>query len=257
MYNIYVVKNKINSKIYIGQTKHTIQKRWSGHKNRANNGSLLALHCAMRLHGIENFFIEALDTAINLEEANKKETYFINEYNCKCPNGYNMVEGGSTEFINSSLPKTQQHKIKIQRKHLKNAKQIVQFDIKTGNVIKVWQSGKELMRGGFQRANIINLCKSNKKFGYIYGFGWCYKSIYESENDKKFFSDLNYNAHGRTINCYDLNKNLIKVYYKIRDAARELGCNPSSIADCLKGRAKTCKGFIWEYANYSQNLQDQ
>ena len=111
MYNIYVVKNKINSKIYIGQTKHTIQKRWSGHKNRANNGSLLALHCAMRLHGIENFFIEALDTAINLEEANKKETYFINEYNCKCPNGYNMVEGGSTEFINSSLPKTQQHKI--------------------------------------------------------------------------------------------------------------------------------------------------
>jgi group I intron endonuclease len=248
MYNIYVVKNKINSKIYIGQTKFTIQKRWSGHKSRANNGSLLALHCAMRLHGIENFFIEELDTAVNLEEANEKEINFINEYNCKCPNGYNMVEGGSTEFLNSSLPKTEQHKIKIQRKHLKNAKQIVQFDIKSGTAIKIWQSGKELMRGGFQRANIINLCKSNKKFGYIYGFGWCYKTTYESEPDKKKFSDLNYNAHGRTIKCYDLNNNLVKIYYKIRDAARELKCNPSSIADCLKGRAKTCKGFIWEYA---------
>ena len=37
------------------------------------------------------------------DKINKKEIDFINEYNCKCPNGYNMVEGGSTEFINSSF----------------------------------------------------------------------------------------------------------------------------------------------------------
>jgi group I intron endonuclease len=256
MYNIYIIKNKINNKIYIGQTKASIEKRWSGHKSRCNNGSKLAIHAAMRLYGIENFFIELLDTAFDLPDANKKEIKMINDYNSKCPNGYNMVDGGSTEFLNACLPKTSEHKNKIRSKHAKNAKPIIQFDIETGQLIKEWESGKQLMRAGYKRANIITLCKRAKRFGYIYGNGWCYKEFYESTLDKSSLSTPNYNPHGSTIKCLDKKGNLIKIYYKILDAAKELGCNPSSIADCLTGRAKSCKGYKWEYI-YSQNLQLQ
>lgn len=247
MYNIYIIKNKINNKIYIGQTKTSLIKRWSGHKSKSRNDSKLALHSAIRLYGIENFFIELLDTALNLEEANKKEIELINQYNSKCPNGYNMVDGGSVEFLNASLPKTKEHKKKIQFKHMKSAKPIIQFDIATGKILNEWSSGKEILRGGFNRANIIKICKSNKKFGYIYEYGWCYKDFYDSITNKNLLITINYNPHGRTIKCLDMDKNLVKIYHKITDAAKELNCNPSSIADCLNGRAKTCKGYKWEY----------
>ncbi len=247
MYKLYIIKNKINNKIYIGQTKLSINKRWIGHKSKANKGSKLVIHSAMRLHGIENFNVELLDTAISLEEANQKEYDLINEYNSKCPNGYNMVDGGNVEFLNATEPKSKEHKEKIKNSHMKNAKPIIQFDIATGNFIKEWSSGKELLRNGFTRQNIINLCKSANNFGYIYGFGWCYKEYYESIETKQILSNPKYNAHGRTIRCLDLNNNIVKIYYKIRDAAKELNCSPSSIQDCIQGRAKTCKGHRWEY----------
>lgn len=247
MFSIYIIKNKINDKVYIGQTKGTINKRWIGHKSKANKGSNLVIHSAMRLHGIENFNIELLECVATLEEANKKEFELVKQFNSKCPNGYNMVDGGNVEFLNATEPKTTEHKQKIQNSHIKNAKPIVQFEISTGNFIREWSSGKELLKNGFTRQNIINLCKSTNNFGYIYGFGWCYKEYYESIEIKTTLSNPNYNPHGRTIRCLDLNNNIIKIYYKIRDAAKELNCSPSSIQDCIQGRAKTCKGYRWEY----------
>jgi group I intron endonuclease len=249
MYKIYIIKNKINNKIYIGQTKNSINTRWNGHKSRANKGSKLIIHSAMRLHGIENFDIELLDIASSLEEANKKEYDFINQYNCKCPNGYNVVDGGSVEFLNATGPKSEQHKEKIQNSHMKNAKPIVQFDIDTGNFIKEWNSSKELLRNGFTRQNIINLCKSTNNFGYIYGFGWCYKEYYNTVSNKILFCNPNYNPHGRTIQSTDKDGNVVKTYYKVIDAAKDVNCSACSIHDVLAGRIKKCKGLFWRYAD--------
>jgi hypothetical protein len=189
-----------------------------------------------------------LECVSTLQEANKKEFELINKFNSKFPNGYNMVDGGNVEFLNATEPKTKQHKEKIQSSHMKNAKPIVQFEIETGKLIKEWNSSKDLLRNGFTRQNIINLCKSNNNFGYIYGYGWSYKSYYDTVEDKTFFANPSYNPYGTTIKCLDLNNNLIKIYYKIRDAAKEINCSPSSIQDCIQGRAKTCKGFKWSYA---------
>jgi len=249
MYKLYIIKNKINNKIYIGQTKTSINKRWIGHKSKANKGSKLVIHSAMRLHGIENFNIELLDTAISLEEANQKEYHLINEYNSKCPNGYNMVDGGNVEFLNATEPKSKEHKEKIKNSHMKNAKPIIQFDIATGNFIKEWSSGKELLRNNYNRTNIIALCKSANNFGYIYGFGWCYKEYYESIETKQILSNPKYNAHGRTIQSIDKDGNIIKTYYKLIDAAKDMNCSPCSIGDVLAGRIKRCKGLAWRYAD--------
>jgi len=249
MYKVYIIKNKINNKIYIGQTKNSINTRWSGHKSRANKGSKLVIHSAMRLHGIENFDIELLYTTSSLEEANQKEYIFINEYNCKCPNGYNMIDGGNVEFPNATEPKSKEHKEKIQSSHMKNAKPIIQFEIETGDFIKEWNSSKELLRNGFTRQNIINLCKSKNNFGYIYGFGWCYKEYYNFIESKSIFSNPNYNPHGKTIQSIDKDGNVVKTYYKIIDAARDVDCSACSITDVLKGRIKKCKGMLWRYAN--------
>lgn len=201
----------------------------------------------MRLHGIENFTIELLCECQTLEEANQKEIEYIKQFNSIAPKGYNILKGGDCTPRNIG-PFTTEHKNKLKYAHKKNCKPIIQFKIETGEFVKEWESGKELKRNGLGRANIIVLCKSESGFGYIYGYGWCYKSTYDAIKDKAALATVNYNPNGTTVNCSDLNGNLVKVYQKIVDAARELECNPCSIADCLKGRAKTCKGFTWTYA---------
>jgi group I intron endonuclease len=249
MYKIYIIVNKLNDKKYIGQTKQKLKSRFTGHKSKANKGSKLAFHNAIRKYGIENFEIILLEGNIdNVEISNQREIQLIKKYNTLLPNGYNTAPGGLNQISSrKSTNLSPDHKMKIQNSHKKNCKPIIQYNIETGESIKEWSSGKEIRRNNFSRANISQICKSDKKFGYIYNSGWCYKEFYDTVKDKIILTNLRYNAHGKTIKCLDLNGNLIKIYTKIVDAAKELRCNPSSIQDCIKGRIKTCKGFIWQY----------
>jgi hypothetical protein len=130
---------------------------------------------------------------------------------------------------------------------MKNTKPIIQFKIETGELVKEWSSGKELLRNGFNRTNIITLCKSENSFGYIYGFGWCYKEYFNTIDNKTKLSNPNYNPHGRTIQSIDKDGNIVKTYYKIIDAAKDVDCSPCSILDAIKGRIKKCKGLYWKY----------
>lgn len=95
-YKIYYYKNKINGKIYIGQTKNTLSRRSSGSFCSYKNCTFF--YNALQKYGIENFDYEIiLDNLTNLE-ADYWERYFI-EYlqtmNHKF--GYNLKSGGSNK----------------------------------------------------------------------------------------------------------------------------------------------------------------
>lgn len=64
MVGIYKITNKINQKIYIGQSVN-ISKRWTAHRNGAfnpnNNQYNTPLYKAIRKYGIENFTFEVLE----------------------------------------------------------------------------------------------------------------------------------------------------------------------------------------------------
>lgn len=89
--DIYVIKNNINNKVYIGQTI-TPRIRFNAHKNAARKNSPLLIHQAMRRYGVNNFYFEILESQI--EDYDEKEKYYIKMYNSFMPNGYNMTEGG-------------------------------------------------------------------------------------------------------------------------------------------------------------------
>ena len=98
---IYKITNKINNKIYIGQTIRTLEERFNRHKNDAIN-NILDTHFAraIRYYGIENFTAEIIDTANTQDELNLKEQYWIKYYN-SVENGYNETDaiykcGGNT-----------------------------------------------------------------------------------------------------------------------------------------------------------------
>ena len=92
---IYKITNIINKKIYIGQTIRSIEERWkkptwlSTKKN-----SKMAITLAIIKYGEENFVIEKIDEAYNIDELNEKEIFYIKKYKSKCPNGYNIGNGG-------------------------------------------------------------------------------------------------------------------------------------------------------------------
>lgn len=92
---IYKITNKINGKVYIGQTIKSLQQRWSQHccdaKYHKTNS---VLHKAIIKYGAINFIVEQIDVACDREELNEKEKHWIKSYNSIIPNGYNIDIGG-------------------------------------------------------------------------------------------------------------------------------------------------------------------
>lgn len=93
---IYKIINNINKKVYIGQTKRTIEIRWNQHLREYKYKDHV-LYKAMRKYGIENFTIEVIENCPE-EELNEKEEFYIKKYNSyinfEKSNGYNMTLGG-------------------------------------------------------------------------------------------------------------------------------------------------------------------
>lgn len=93
--NVYKITCSVNGKIYVGITKHSIEKRFQGHCKSAKRGSPNKIHNAMRKYGVENFSVELIETVETREEANLREMYWVSFYKSK-ESGYNMTEGGDS-----------------------------------------------------------------------------------------------------------------------------------------------------------------
>ena len=93
---IYVIRNKINNKVYIGQTTMTVQDRFRHHlSSKPESHNYQAILCAIRSLGRENFWVETLEEGIEThEELNRLEEKYIAEFNSLKPNGYNLCPGG-------------------------------------------------------------------------------------------------------------------------------------------------------------------
>lgn len=92
-YYIYKITNKLNGKIYIGQHKVPLIKE----NFRRYLGSGIAIKNAITEYGKENFdkeILEYIDDDEKHELVSEREKYWIKEFNCISPNGYNISAGG-------------------------------------------------------------------------------------------------------------------------------------------------------------------
>ena len=55
---IYIIRNTINNKVYIGQTIHSVKLRFSKHLTSARKGGDYVIGKAIRKYGEENFVFE-------------------------------------------------------------------------------------------------------------------------------------------------------------------------------------------------------
>ena len=90
---IYMHKNKINNKVYIGQTCLKPERRWR-HGNGYDDSPLF--YKAIVKYGWNNFEHIILEENLSQEEANFKERYWIDFYKSNNYNfGYNLTSGGN------------------------------------------------------------------------------------------------------------------------------------------------------------------
>lgn len=104
---IYIIRNTINSKVYIGQTKVSLKLRFQNHLSAARNGKDYVIGKAIRKYGEENFYIELLEEC-TIEELNERERYWISYFNSTDNKfGYNISIGGNvirtTKELNKDL----------------------------------------------------------------------------------------------------------------------------------------------------------
>lgn len=94
-FKIYLIKNNINGKVYIGKTKKSIEERWKEHIKKAKNRINRRLYDAINKYGPENFTVSELDFTNDDEKINEMESWFIYILHSNDPKyGYNMTVGG-------------------------------------------------------------------------------------------------------------------------------------------------------------------
>ena len=101
MIGIYLIRNIITNKVYVGQSTN-IQRRWWEHKSRAfdpnNNCYNKPLYCSMRKYGLDAFKLEIL-CECSIEELNQLEADYITKFNCLVPFGYNILANSDRKNI--------------------------------------------------------------------------------------------------------------------------------------------------------------
>lgn len=96
---VYKITNKVNGKIYIGQTRSSLHSRWRAHCSAGSNARGLA--GAVSKYGKDSFYLEVIFETNCREELSKKECEFIKQFNSLAPNGYNLTSGGEGGYIRS------------------------------------------------------------------------------------------------------------------------------------------------------------
>lgn len=95
MFTIYMHINKINNKVYVGQTRQDPKKRWG--KDGQNYQGSPHFYSAIQKYGWDNFEHQILLTDLTQEEADEKEKYYISLFHSTDPNyGYNISAGGKS-----------------------------------------------------------------------------------------------------------------------------------------------------------------
>lgn len=270
---IYMFKNKINNKCYVGQAQ-SLKRRISHHfSNIKTQRYDLPLYRAINKYGIENFDITILkeySSDINhsdlCKQMDQDEIYYIEKYN-GYTNGYNCTKGGDGGILGYKMTDEQKAKIsKISKTSNTNSRKIYMYNVKEKYYITACS-----MSYASQITGISICCISrvvNKKYynNYVKYFLCSFskeglneeinnffkkdiKNILKSEISVKLTEDCKKKiseSHKKYkyIELYDINTNLINTFRYKEDVADFLKCAITTVRSAINGTMKTCKGYI-------------
>jgi group I intron endonuclease len=234
---IYKITNKINSKVYIGQTVQSLEKRWRQHCCKKKHS---ILYQAIQKYGKENFKVEEIDGANSLSELNYLEEHYIHINNCIASNGYNILPGGRNS-LHTEETKTKMRKPKdfgdrtdfSYRKHSEETKKKLR-DMKINNPLEFTEEHRRKIsennkgkKHSDESKNKISLSKLRHTY-----------------NKGRKYSKRN-SASIKIIAINVITKEKI-IFNSILDASKFLLINTGSISNILSGRGKQTKDWTFK-----------
>jgi group I intron endonuclease len=98
---IYLIKNSVNDKVYVGQTWDSTNRRWHG---GGGYKGCIYINNAIEKYGKDNFYYINLDFAFTQAQANILEDFYIDKYDSTNPEkGYNIKRGGSNGKLTEEI----------------------------------------------------------------------------------------------------------------------------------------------------------
>lgn len=221
---IYIIRNIINNKVYIGKSKNVNQRKnahFSALKlNKHNNQHL---QNSYNKYGKDNFEFNILEYC---EESllPTKEMYYIELYK----SNYNIIQSIDNR---QNFPQEMKDKMKQSKINKGLTVSIYSYNINTQEIIK-WDSIKECSTTlKLNRRAIQNVLKN--KCSQYKGF--------------KFSFDLNFNKYQKSTNqtknktlVYDTNNNLLYTFESVTKASKELQINRVTIRQAFNEN-RICK----------------
>lgn len=275
-YTVYMHKNKINNKVYIGQTRTSVNNRWQDGKGY--KGCTL-FERAINKYGWDNF--EHIIVASNLtkEESCQMEKDLIALYESTNPQkGYNISTGGESGHTGVPMSKEAREKISIANKgkivseetrkkmsvasskykisdlaYIRAAEvhniPVVQLT-KDGLYVNTYVSSAEAERQTGINAADISVCRrgESKSAG---GFIWVDASTYNKQPDIFFYK----NDHVRPVIQLSKTGEYVAEFESCKQAQIAMNKSTSNnINQCCRGESMSAYGFIWVYKDeYDEN----
>ena len=207
-YCIYLHRNKINGKVYIGQTCQKPKKRWNyghGYKNCPR------FYSAIVSYGWNNFEHIILENNLTSDEANEKEQYYIKKYNSQNPDlGYNLTEGGSSL---SEYWKTPEHR------ELQSQNRKLYFKEHPDKKIENDRYLKEISQKSAKR-------RSEKM-----------KENYANQGGLFHLNE----TRKKSIKCVETNE----IFTSLSEASKKYNISVGNISSVIHGKRKSAGGYHW------------
>lgn len=239
---IYKVTNKINKKVYIGQTSNSIKKRWVQHKSAARNAknNSVVFYNAINKYGEDNFAIDIIyevccDTKDELiDELNDLEIYYISIYNSLIPNGYNLTSGGNNRSV-------------------RNMKSVTSY-FYDGTKDMIFDSASE--GAAYYHADsshILQCCNGNAQS--CKSRIWRYSDDSFNKFEIKISKKQLESGYNLAVDKYTLDGTYLNTYNSISAAIKddESVISHTPISLCCKGVYNQAYGYVWRYSGDSFN----
>ena len=239
-YIVYIHKNKINGKVYVGITHYTNpEKRWL---NGYGYGRNCYFHAAINKYGWNNFEHIIIFKNISKELACKEEQLLIKRYKKRgiC---YNIANGGegSVAMSKETIEKLKEYKGPLASQYGKkhSPKRIEQQREISYNI---WENLSEKDRE--------NRLRGIKKYGFKSGkLHPNYGKPLTKEHKNSIRKTLI-----KTVSCYTLFGKYIKTFNSINEASSYLKIDDGHIGQCCVGRRKTAGGYLWRFGDSINNI---
>ncbi len=246
-YTIYCHQNRINGKLYIGQTRcQDLTRRWTGGHGYEGCPHFYA---AIQKYGWNNFSHNILRTGLTKSEADEYEKIYINFFDTTNPNfGYNIREGG---HHSGTLSAEGRQRI-VERFSGANspiAKKVAVFScdgVKLGEYDTVTAAAKAY---GTTTGSVSDICscKEGSLKGYLFFFEADVHGL-----DKLPVELLRKPRDMRRrflpVAQYDLSGKFLSSYGSIKEAAAATGLRPAGISAVISGDKRTMTGgYMWRH----------